>query len=510
MRHAQAAAFLLLALLGCAHASTSRVLRVVLTQEPKTLNPLLAANSYEGFVWRLMFEPLVSADPAGHPVPMLVSTVPTLENGGISRDGLTITYHLRPSLRWSDGAPITSNDVRFTWRAVMNPRYAIPSRHGYEDISSLDTSDARTIVVHLRRPLASFVNSFFAESDQPFAILPAHVPFNAVPAVSDGPFTFVRWRHGDRIVLTANPKFFRGSPKLAGIEIMTVPDENTAINVLRTGGADVFLQPSITTFPQLRDLPGVRTVFVGVNGYEGMGFNMRRAPMNDVRFRTAIAYAVDKARMVNVLTYGQEHIASEDLPDWMWANDPSLKPLPYDPAKARALLASAGVHLPVSLVLSTDTGNVTHQREAVLLQSMLHQVGVELSIKTYPAGLLYGPQAAGGILQSANFDLTLLPWYGGLDPDNSAQFSCSGIPPNGWNTQHYCNAEMESLQTLALTHYETSARRAAYHRIERLIARDNPVIVFWWQRQQQAIRTNVRGFTPNPVNESWNAWQWSL
>ncbi len=486
------------------------MLRVVLVQEPKTLNPLLAANSFEGFVWRLMFEPLISADSAGHPVPMLVSAVPTVGNGGVSGDGRTITYHLRSNMKWSDGAPITSRDVRYTWQAIMNPRYAIPSRHGYEDILSVDTPNARTVIVHLRRPRASFVNAFFAESDQPFAILPAHVPFNKTPAVSDGPFTFVRWQHGDRIVLTANTSFFLGAPKLAGVVIMTVPDENTAINVLRTEAADYFLQPSITTYPQLHATPGVRTVFTGVNGYEGLGFNTLRAPMNDARFRTAIAYAVDKARMVQVLTYGQEHIASEDLPDWMWANDPALKPLPYDPSKARALLATARIRLPVSLVLATDTGNATHQREALLLQSMLHQIGVELSIKTYPAGLLYAPKDAGGVLQSGNFDVTLLPWYGGLDPDNSAEFSCTGIPPNGWNVQRYCNPEMETLQTLALTHYDLRTRRAAYYRIERLVARDNPIIVFWWQRQQQAINSRFRGFAPNPVNESWNAWQWSL
>src|SRR5690348_15858469 len=101
-----------------------------------------------------------------------------------------------------------------------------------------------------------------------------------------------------------------------------------------------------------------------MNGYEGMQFNLRRKPMSDPRFREAVAYAIDKAELVRTLTYGQEKIATEDLPDWLWAANRDLKPHAYDPAKARALLAQTGVKTPISLVLVTDTANVTHKREA--------------------------------------------------------------------------------------------------------------------------------------------------
>lgn len=510
---------------GCAKSGTpggspsDGILRIAVPQDPKTLNPILISTTIDASVQRLMFEPLISADPQGHELPILASQVPTLENGGISRDGLTITYHLRPNIRWSDGVPVTSKDVAFSWTAVMNPDNNVVERHAYDDISRIDIPSDRTAIVHLRKPLASFVDTFFAESDSPIDIVPAHVlqrypsinqvSFNNDPTVVDGPFKFVHWLHGDRITLTANDKFFMGKPKLRGIVVQTIGNEDTAVNLLRTGAVDYIYQASITTYPQLHTIPNVHLVWLNMNGYEGMQFNMRRKPMSDPRFREAVAYAIDKGELVRTLTYGQEKIATADLPDWMWAADPELKPVPHDIAKARALLKAAGVQTPLTLTLVTDSANVTHRREAVMVQAMLRDAGINLQIKTYPGDLLYAPAGMGGILNGSKFDLALWPWYAGLDPDNSSQFTCANLPPNGYNEAGYCNPQMEALQSSALAHYDRPTRKKAYAGIERLIARDNPILVFWWQRQQEALRSNVTGFAPNPTQEAWNAWQWS-
>jgi peptide/nickel transport system substrate-binding protein/dipeptide transport system substrate-binding protein len=269
-------------------------------------------------------------------------------------------------------------------------------------------------------------------------------------------------------------------------------------------------QASIATYPALHAAAPVHLVWVNMNAYEGMQFNTRHKPLGDLRVRKAVAYAIDKATLVRDLTYGQEKIATEDLPDWMWAFNPSLQPLPHDVTRARVLLRSAGVKLPLNLVLVTDTANVTHKREAVQVQAMLHQIGIQVEVKTYPGDLLYAPAGAGGIINGGNFDLALWPWYAGTDPDNSSQFSCSSIPPQGYNESRYCNAEMDALQNAALTHYDRGSRAAAYHGIEALLAREEPILVFWWQRQQEALAANLQNFTPNPVVESWNAWEWNL
>jgi peptide/nickel transport system substrate-binding protein len=500
--------------------SSGGVLRVAVQQDAKTLNPILASNTVDVFIQRFMFEPLLSADPHGNPVPMLASEVPSRENGGVSQDGLTITYHLRKNAHWTDGTPVSSRDVQFSWQAIMNPANNAVSRHGYDDVVRIDTPDPYSAVVHLKQPFSPFVNTFFAESDQPYSIVPAHVlakysninqvPFNSNPVVSDGPFRFERWAHGDRIVMAANSGFFMGKPKLKGVEIRIVADENTTVNLLRTHAVDYMYQASIATYPELKTIPGVRLVWNSMNGYEGMGLNMQHKPLGDARVRMAIAYAIDKPQLVRTLTYGQERLATQDLPDWMWAYNPNIKPLPHDVAKARQLLREAGVKTPLNLVMVTESANVTHKRTAVQLQAMLRDIGIMAELKTYPGDLLYAPAGAGGIVNGGNFDITIWPWYAGIDPDNSSQFTCGNVPPHGYNEARYCDPQMERLQQRALTSYDRSIRTAAYHQIEALVVRDNPIIPFWWQRQQQAISTNFKGFAPNPVVESWNAWEWSV
>jgi len=141
---------------------------------------------------------------------------------------------------------------------------------------------------------------------------------------------------------------------------------------------------------------------------------------------------------------------------------------------------------------------------------MLKDIGIDVEVKTYPGDLLYAPAGAGGIINGGNFDLSMWPWYGGVDPDNSSQFSCESIPPNGWNESRYCTSGMDALQRAAVTRVDRSARANAYHRIEERVFKDKPVIPFWWQRQQEALSVDLEGFSPNPVVESWNAWQWTI
>lgn len=507
------------------------VLRVAVSEEPKNLNPLLAGTTIEIFIDRLMFEPLLSADPRGNPVPMLAAVVPTQANRGVSPDGLTIRYPLRRDARWSDGVPVTASDVVWSWQAIENPNNDAVSRHGYDDVRSIDAPDPYTVIVHLKRRFSPFVNTFFAESDQAYEIVPAHVlakypdinhiPFNAQPAVSDGPFRFVRWERGDRIVLEANDAFFEGRPGLRRVELEFVPNEDSAINLLRTHAIDYIYQPSIQTYPRLRTLPDARIVWVNVNGFEGIEFNCSRSALSDSRVRAAIAAAVDKAALTRQLTYGRETTATEDLPNWIWAFDPSVRSVPFDPAAARAMLARAGWIAgsdgvvrkdgrPLELLLATDTQAATHRSESLLIQAALRQIGIIVNVKYYPLDILYAPAGMGGIQHGGKFDLLVYGWYAGIDPDDSSQLTCDNFPPHGYNDPRYCSRAMDTAQAAALTHYDRAARTRAYAAIESLLAADNPIVFFWWQRQQEAISVDFHGFAPNPVVESWNAWQWRI
>ncbi len=507
------------------------VLRIAIQQDLKNLNPLLASNTTDVFVARLMFEPLISADDRGNPIPMLAIHVPTLENGGVSHDGLTITYHLRRDAYWTDGVPVTARDVKWSWQAIMNPNNDVVSRHGYDEIRAIDTPDPYTVVVHLKEKFSPFVNTFFAESDQPYPIAPAHVldrlaninqiPFNNEPTVSDGPFRFGEWSRGDHITLLRNDRFFMGRPRLQRIELEIVPDENTSVNMLRTHAIDWIYQASIETYPQTSQIPGTHIAWMNVNGYEDIQLNDARPFLRDVRVRQAIAYALDKEQLIRTLTYGQQKEATEDIPDWMWAFDPNVRSYPHDVALARALLEAAGWTpgpdgimrkngQPLVLVEVTNNSNVTRRKESVIVQEQLRQAGIQMQVKYFPGDVLFAPAGEGGILQLGRFDISLAGWFSGIDPDDSSQYMCKNVPPGGYNYSRYCSAAMEAAQNDALTHFDQATRKNAYARIQRLLHDDVPEIFVYWYRFQQPISNDFKGFDPNPVEESWNAWQWSI
>ncbi len=516
---------------GAAGGTQRGVLRVAIQQDVKNLNPLLNSNTTDGMIGFLMFEPLIHADPKGDPVPMLAASVPTLRNGGIAKDGLTITYHLRKNVKWTDGVPVTSKDVKWSWQAIMNRNNNIISLHGYDYIKSIDTPDDYTVVVHLKQKFSPFVSTFFADSDQPYPVAPAHVlskypnintiPFNSNPNVSDGPFKFARWVHGDHIELTANDGFFLGKPGLRGIFIRVVPDENTTVNLLRTHDVDWMFQASINNYPVVKNIPGTHIVWVNVNGYESIYLNTQRSYLQDVRVRQAVAYALDKARLVQTSTFGQDQVATEDQPPFMWSYDPSIKDYVHDVPTARQLLQQAGWApgpsgimtkggQPLTLVLVTDNSNVTRRKNSIVIQEMLRQAGINVEVKYFPGDVLFAQAAAGGILQGGNFDLGLAGWYAGTDPDDATLFTCANVAPKGYNYSRYCNAEMDAVQQSALTSYDRPTRSRDYARIQYLLHRDVPQIFLWYTRQMQPISDGFKGFAPNPVTESWNAWQWSI
>src|SRR3984885_14723724 len=332
-------AVLMLAAAGCARtvSGTSSdggrhpwtqpgTLRIATSLSPNTLNPILSTQQIEAFVDALMLDPLVATDEKGRNVPVLAVVVPTLENGGISRDGLTITYRLRRGVRWQDGAPFTSHDVAFTYHAIMNPATAVGTRHGYDEIARVDTPDPYTAVFRLKRPFAPAVNTFFANSDAPYQILPAHllakyhdlnrVPFNEKP-VGTGPFKVARWSRGDRIDFVANDEYFLGKPKLRKIELHLVPDENTIVSQLRAHEVDWFAFASPRAYPQLKAIPTVVTRLVPMNANDAIMLNTTHPPLDDPNVRRALGYAIDKRLLVKQTTFGTQLPATEDLPPFM-------------------------------------------------------------------------------------------------------------------------------------------------------------------------------------------------
>jgi peptide/nickel transport system substrate-binding protein len=515
----------LAALAACARAFTpgggaNAELRLAINAEPRSLLPLLAQSIQDNEILRLIYDPLIACDAAGRPVPALAAAVPTRANGGISRDGLTVTYHLRHGVRWHDGTPFTSADVAASFRAVMDPRSIVQTRHGYDVVARVDTPDPHTIRFHLKRPFAPFVGTVFAESDAPYYVAPAHLlrgplaqsPLNGAP-VGTGPFRAVRWARGDRLELAANASYWHGKPALARIVIRFIGDENTQLVGLRSGDLDGVLGMSANAAANARGIAHVRIATASLNAYWGVMMNNGAGHATaDVRVRRALALAIDAASFRANVTHGFYAPPIADLPPVLWAADRALHPIRHDVAAARALLAAAGygpAH-PLALDLAILQASQTHRVEAVALQGELKTLGVDVRVHPYLPNVYDAPASQGGILPRGRYDIAFYGWYAGMDPDDSGQFLCDQRPPAGYDHSFYCSAAMDAAQRDALASYDERVRKRAYARVEALLLRDVPIAFLGSPVAISALRDGVGGFAPTLVTQTANAQRWTL
>jgi peptide/nickel transport system substrate-binding protein len=523
-----------LLLAGCSRAGApaaqdTGALRILIVINPTQLNAILPENTSENFIDGLIYSELVTIDAHGNDVPDLAAVVPTQANGGISKDGLTITYHLRPNAVWHDGVPVTSADVKYTWQQVMNPRNNTLTHHGYDEIASIDTPDSHTVVMHMKRVFPPAIDTIFGESDTAYRILPKHllsqfpnlnsIPFNAAP-VGSGPYRFGRWERNDRIVLIANENYFKGAPKIKEIDLLLVPDSNTEEAVLRSGGADLALDATSSFYNNIANDPSVTRLLVPAPSWVAAIFNLKRPPLDDPAVRHAIAYAIDAGAIVKKSTYGTGTTAIADLTPFSWAYPTGLKPLPFDPARARAILerdgwrpgsdgirAKNGTRLSLQLVFGL--GSQTVRNIAAQLQQNLRDVGIDLQLRGYEYQMLYSSVQTGGILNSGKFDIAFYSWVAGADPDNSSQWLCAMAPPAGNNVAHYCNPAMDAAQAKALSTFDRPTRKAAYRTIEELLLSDLPAVFLYDNPRRDLFITGLQNFTPNGVSEGWNAYEWN-
>lgn len=503
---------------GCSAKSDPTTLRLAISSEPHSLDPLFEQGIPDNDVVRLMFDPLVASDAAGNPVPALAAVVPTAANGGVSADGLTITYHLRHGVRWHDGAPFTSRDVLFSTHAVLDARNNVQSRRGFDAIASVTAPDASTVIYRLKHRFSPFVATVFAESDSPYYIVPEHLlgtttdleraTFSRAP-VGTGPFKFVSLKHAERLVLEANPSYFGGAPKFAHVVVRFIPDENTEMAELRTGELDGIVNLSATAAAQLHGIGGVHIIATPENGYYGVMFNVER--VKDVRVRRALAVGLDTQAFRQNIVHGFYTPAIADLPSFLWAADRTLAPQHFDPDEARVLMKAAGYggnrRYPFDLAI---IGNYkTHQSWAVQIQSDWKKIGVDVRIKPYLGTVFAAPAAENGILATGRYDGAIYGWVAGMDPDDSSQFLCGQRPPVGYNDARYCTKAMDAAQTSALERYDRPARVLAYATIEALLLRDVPIAYAATPASLIAMRDGIKGVAPNPICETVNAQAWS-
>jgi peptide/nickel transport system substrate-binding protein len=532
---AAAVAVFAIAVLPCMasaeHAWTQpHVLRIGVARDIDTLNPVLSAQAGVTDLDQLIFSGLIRYDDHGEAVPDVALAVPTQANGGISADGRTITYHLRPNVRFSDGVPLTADDVVFTWHAILNHANNVPYVFPNDQAESVIARDAHTVVVHLKAPSAPFIAQFMRDGNQG-AILPKHLlaaaanlnrlPYNLQP-VGSGPFVVAHYTPGVGVELIANPLYWAGRPKLDRISYRIIPNENSLLIALQTHAIDLYWGAPEQQVRSLRALDGVHVDAVPSYQFEQIAFNARRAPFDDVHVRQAAAYAIDWATLSSRVYLDVDLPGVGDVFPGSWAADPSVKRYPHDLDKARALLDAAGWHLGPDGIRSrngarleadivTVTGIITRANAEVLIQQNLRDIGMDVQVRNAPASMLFSAYAAGGTLAAGKFDLAIYSWVKVPDPDDTETIGPDRVPPAGANFSGVRDPELGRLQRAGTASYDRRVRKAIYAKIQRRIQELVPYQTIVWRANVDVYNDDLRNFRAVPaLSDFWNAAEWSI
>ncbi|MCL4268973.1 MAG: peptide ABC transporter substrate-binding protein [Anaerolineales bacterium] len=500
-------------------------------QEPDAVVPYFTQMSYAVWVTQLTLVGLGEWTDEGTFVPELAAEIPSADNGGVSEDGLTITWKLKDCLFWSDGTPLTSEDVKFTWEFVMDPGNAVSTRTGYDKIASVETPDATTVVVTFAELYPAWPTLFTQGPNNSGGILPKHIlegvtaaesdPFIRMPTVSSGPFVITEWVPGDYMELLPNPNFYKGRAILDRIQIRFVADSAAALAALQTGDVDFypnFSEGDIATLESLAPAV-VLTVDPGSN-FEHYFFNMGRVdgvdgrgaadnegfcPFKDVRVRKAIALGINRQAIVDALLSGKTTVPVSQWPNSGWTNQ-DLTVDAYDPEAAAALLDEAGYTLgadgiragdcngeQVKLSFNFETTTAPIRMDiATAAQADLAQIGVEFIPIFTPAGTFFGQYVDGGPLTTGNYDMG--GYTTGFYPDPyTNSYKCEEIPtaenPSGNNWYHLCDPALSDLIESSLATVDPAERKAILDEAQAYIAENYYVIMMY-------ARANVFGTTP--------------
>ncbi|MGI8673003.1 MAG: ABC transporter substrate-binding protein [Luteitalea sp.] len=498
----RALVILAVALAACRDArdapAAPSTLVIALSGDPGALNPAVTTSGSTHPVTDQMFNGLVGLDQDLRPVPELA------ERWTIEDDARSYRFHLRPGVTWHDGTAVTSADVKFTFEQALL-KYHSRTRAALDGIfDRVDTPDALTAVIRLRRPYgallqrldvveASIIPKHLYEGHDLLAGEPTRRP------IGTGPFRFVSYAPGDRLVLEKNPRYFRpGLPSVDRLVFRILPNAVTAVAALESGEVDFVSRVPGPAVARLRQSNAV-TVVPSTGGSGGSVCqdvlipNVTRPPFDDLRVRRAFAHALDKRFIVDRVYFGQGRPATGPISHLLeWAYTPDVRQYPHDLVEARRLLDQAGL-TPApggDRIALTFTHSNQHQRLAQVLREQLKPVGIRLELRT----LDFNAQVE-QVFVKKSFDLGLASFCNGADPDIGVRrvYVSSNIGPYPFsNGAGYRNAQVDQLFDRAAQLSDRGARRDTYVEIQRVLADDVP---YFWLIDSEGLRAYRTAFT---------------
>jgi peptide/nickel transport system substrate-binding protein len=477
----------------------------VVGDNPDNLNPYLHSLFVSSAVYRYSFDSLYTVNNKGEWQPALATQYT------VSPDGLTWTFTLRSGVRWSDGEPFTSADVKYTWRLVTNKDIHITYATGFDKIASIDTPGPLTVVFHLKQAYAPFRDQVAGAP-----IIPEHIlgplsaeqinrsPFNQKP-IGTGPFAVSEFVTDDHVTLGANPHYWGRKPRLHRIVVRIVPDQNTQVNLLKAGDLSL-----LSGIPPVRLEEVKRVPTLVVKRYLAPVYNLVQLDeyefLRDVTVRQALDYATPKESIIRNIMKGQAEPAVSDMvPNGPYANR-NLHPRPYDPARARQLLLRDGftpgprgflfkegkrLEVPLWTISSRPFDAAAMQ----LIAQAWRSIGVYTETHTASPAALFGQN---GHQWNGKDAALLFRWGQGVLPENKINWHSSYIPKDanapGENAERYSNPEMDRLLDEADRTVDEARRHAIYNRIQELEYQDVPIIFLYWFVNNDAAANNVEGY----------------
>jgi peptide/nickel transport system substrate-binding protein len=503
-------------------------------EDTKSLNPMLASSATTGDLSSFLFSYAVRYDDKARPVPDALREVPTLQNGDVSTDGLTLKYKLRPNVTFHDGVKMTCADLAFTWKAVMNPANNDITHDGYRDIKSIDCTDPLVAIVHMKRVYAPFLQQLWGVNGNA-PILPAHIlakyndakgSFNTAAyqgaPIGSGPFKFVRWDRGQQVVMDAYDGYFLGRPKLDHVIFKIVPDDSTLVAQIKTHEIDMAARIGVNVYPEADHVPGTIAIAVPTFLYDHIDFNLRRPLFGDVRLRRALEMGVDRVGILTKLGHGLgdlSPVASSPRisPDY----DPNVPKYPYDPVKARAALEALGWKAGpdgirvkngqrLAFDYATQSESATGRAIEQYVQRGWHDIGADVEVKNQPAAQFFD-NTANGVLQGGHYDVAGFAWVAAADPDDSSIYRSSNFAPSGQNALFWKDPVADKAMADGLATIDPAKRKAAAWIEQTRFAEDVPSIILYFRRNAYVYNSDLKGFSPSPVLTSfWNPQDYSI
>ena len=485
---------------GCRRRSNAFV--IALGDNVRTIDPIgsPSVDAASERVRTLMFNSLVKKDDKFDYVGELASDIKR------SDDGLVFTFALRDGVKFHDGRTLSSADVKYTLDLLFSSNFA-KSASFYEGsgaekkslIKSVEAPDAKTVVVTLTKPWVGLLSNLV-----PVPMIPKDsYESQKTHPLGTGPFVFGNYDSAQQVVdLTAFPDYFEGPSKIQSIRVRVISDMNALQAELLAGRVDIAPLPtslSPDAVKRLSENPNLNVHQFSGSNVNLLTINTASAPLDNVKVRQAIAYAIDREGMIKNLLLGYGKIAHSIIPEESWSYTAG-QTYSYDPAMSKKLLDEAGfkdpdgdgpqMRFPKPIVYKVSGSSAAGRNYAGVIQNYLKVVGIQMEIVTPEQNTFFDE------LRRGNFQIAYSQWVGGnQDPIFYKDlFATSEIPTEtraSRNRSRYSNKELDALLEEAVNTFDRQKARDLYARIQAIVSRDLPVFPLWYQANIVIARKNV-------------------